>query len=76
MWKINKGNWEYVAIDEPEGQVVIKNKKAKKEDDIVLWNPEGIDAISTKEIVLLDAPEGQVVVKKARKPRKKSNNLF
>ena len=57
MWKINKGNWEYIVVDEPEGQVVVKTKIPSEPED---------------KNVLIDIPEGQVVVKKARKPRKKN----
>lgn len=40
MWKNNKGNWEYVAIDEPEGQVVVKFEK-ESEEKVLIDEPEG-----------------------------------
>jgi hypothetical protein len=61
MWQIKNGSWEYIAVDEPEGQIVIKGKKAENKTE--------------NEIVLIDAPEGQVVVKRGRKPKKSKNSI-
>ena len=53
MWKIKNGSWEYIAIDEPEGQIVIKGKKA--ENEIVLIDePEG-------QIVIKKSKKGKKV---------------
>ena len=40
MWQNNKGNWEYIAIDEPEGQVVVKFEK-EPEEKVLIDAPEG-----------------------------------
>ena len=39
MWKQNKGNWEYIAIDEPEGQIVVKVEEPKER--VIIDVPEG-----------------------------------
>ena len=41
MWKINKGNWEYIVVDEPEGQVVVKTDIPVETENILIDIPEG-----------------------------------
>lgn len=41
MWKINKDNWEYVVIDEPEGQIVIKTDMPVEDEKVLIDTPEG-----------------------------------
>ncbi len=55
MWQLKNNNWEYVAVDEPEGQIVVKTKQVE---------------INT-ESVLINEPEGQVVVKKRKSRKAK-----
>lgn len=39
MWQNNKGNWEYVAIDEPEGQIVVKFEEPTEK--VIIDAPQG-----------------------------------
>ena len=39
MWQNNKGNWEYVAVDEPEGQIVVKFEETPER--VLIDVPEG-----------------------------------
>ncbi len=41
MWKNNKGNWEYVVVDEPEGQVIVKTDIPVKDEKVLIDAPEG-----------------------------------
>lgn len=40
MWQNKHGSWEYVAVDEPEGQIVVKNVEPAP-GTVLLDEPEG-----------------------------------